>query len=86
MHSRLIRKDPKNLKKGRGMPILALRSLTRILQSTKKQDFQKGREVVPDMATYRLNCPKDRCIKKLRFLDATPLGIESLDIGFLVIK
>ena len=42
-------------------PILALRSLTRSLQSTRKHDFKPGQMgIVTDIANNRLNQPRDQ--------------------------
>ena len=69
MHSRLVRKDPKiqkkiqtqknhcnnkNLKMSRGMPILAIHSLTSSLQSTRKQVFRDGTDRYTDSQVSRL--------------------------------
>ena len=60
-HSRQVRKDlkvRKNVKTGkmsRGMPILAIRSPTRSLQSNGKRGFKTWTDRQTDILTYRIN-------------------------------
>ena len=77
MQSSLVCKDPKNhsnlsqIKPSSTLPILAIHSLTRGLQSNGSVVFLRGRQT--DMATYRLNRPIGQCSEDLDFFfNCTP--------------
>ena len=76
MHSRLVQKNFKEraqknkTKTSRGMPILAIHSMTRSLQSTRKRGFQtwtdkKTDREVTDIATFKLNRPRGQISENL---------------------
>ena len=82
MQSRLIRKDPKTRKKyftqkiianvkdqktSKGMPISAIYSQTRSLQSNIQRGFQTWTNIVTYIATYRLNWPRGQFSENIHF-------------------